>query len=163
MSTLILCLSIVITSHLYFLMLCISGELWGSDDRREHWGGDLQRGRLQKTHTSRGERLPRRHCVMGLSGHISRQRHNCTVADCLITHCDWILTNIRSKNTNRLRLSSYIWSHSMLLTLGGRIQPAVDFAFGFSLEATKHMCSSCFSLSQLQWPNFTSGWQTFNT
>ncbi len=72
--------------------LCVSGEFWGSDDGGEHWGGDLQRGRLQKTHPSWGERLPGSHCVntpslvTGLSGHISRQRQNSTVANSLMTH-----------------------------------------------------------------------------
>lgn len=69
--------------YIFSFTLCLSvvGELWGSDDRGEHWSGNLQRGWLQKAHPSGGERLPGSHCVItpflmtGLSGHISRQRH----------------------------------------------------------------------------------------
>lgn len=81
--------------------LCVSGEFWGSDDRGEHWGGDLQRGWLQKTHPSWGERLPGSHCVntpslvTGLSGHISRQRNDSTVANSLKTHF-WPWNHIHS-------------------------------------------------------------------
>lgn len=81
--------------------VCVSGEFWGSDDRGEHWSGHLQRGWFQKTHPSRGERLPGSHCVntasmvKGLSGHISWQRHNCTAASSLrtqffVNHTVWL-------------------------------------------------------------------------
>lgn len=58
-------LSWFFTAFLFPTLVClfVSGELWGSDDGGKHRGGNLQRGRVQKTHPSRGERLPGSHRV----------------------------------------------------------------------------------------------------